>query len=323
MRVELRYRGMNMPQFKRRLTFADDVRARCLRATLPNSVVPKLAAKHIAKYAEDPEFDVFLRGKDPAKITRWQKQTLERLLEDGELASAIERGVGQYYDKHRDDDYADYERAARKDMKRNGVLPHFVLSDVIIDDARREVILSLGTTADGHIEEHGAVIHRKGARPWRFVDPDHLHEYLSEVEREEAARGKIDFQEDPPDAEPAVPTPSDRADFLDGTWVHDAEADERWMTADGKRASDVRIFLGMFKRTRFEFAGKRMLYWNEYGRSRKPDEVSDIVGIEVQGRRIMIKFREVGQKRVESMAFVYENDRLRNPNGGIYKRKTK
>jgi len=37
---------MKAPEFKRRKTFAGDVKAPCLRAVLANSVVPGLAAKH-------------------------------------------------------------------------------------------------------------------------------------------------------------------------------------------------------------------------------------------------------------------------------------
>ena len=47
---------MEIPTFKKKLTFMDDISAPCLRATLQNSSIPNLAARHIKKRLEDPEF---------------------------------------------------------------------------------------------------------------------------------------------------------------------------------------------------------------------------------------------------------------------------
>src|SRR5258705_318085 len=118
---------MNIPKFRRTRSFIDDVEAPCLTASMLNSAVPGLAAKYIAKHDEDPEFDIYLRAKDPKEITKWQQGVLERLLEKGELKVAIEEGMKDFQRQLIDpdpDDLADYEKKALADIKQNGVLPH-------------------------------------------------------------------------------------------------------------------------------------------------------------------------------------------------------
>ena len=185
---------MEIPKFRKRLTFMDDISAPCLKATLPNSSVPNLAAREIKKRMEDPDFEILLRAKDPSRITPWQNEMLERLLKKGGLAEAIEQGMKDYKTE-RGDEYLDYEKRNWEDIERNGVLPHIVLSAVVIDDIRREVILQLNTSVDIHLEEHGAAIYLKDGQ-WKF-DTDYVYDYMGEVEDEESGRETpSDFKEE-------------------------------------------------------------------------------------------------------------------------------
>jgi hypothetical protein len=215
---------MEIPKFKRRFTFTDEIALPCLKATLPNSAIPGLAARHIEKRLEDPEFEIYLRAKNPAQITAWQQGMLERLLQKGELATAIGEGMKQYRSERDEADFVDYERRGWEDALRNGVLPHVVLSRVVIDDIKLEVHARFGTTIDINLEEHGAGIHFKNGK-WLF-DSDYFYDYLSDVEAEaEDCETPPDFAEE--ELEPIAEKQEAHCQpsFLQGTWVFDAEAE--------------------------------------------------------------------------------------------------
>ncbi|HXI70213.1 MAG TPA: hypothetical protein VNN22_07635 [Verrucomicrobiae bacterium] len=311
---------MKIPKFRRSRSLICESEVCCLKASAPNSAIPNLAAKHIAKFADDPEFNIYLRAKNPAKVTKWQQQMLNQLFEKGELAVAIEAGMKDY-EKDLDYDYrADYEKKAWDDIRLNGVLPHVTLLHVVIDDMKREVILSLSTESDGNLEEHGIVIYLKDGA-WTF-DSDHLTDYLTEVEDEELERGEIDFEEDEEEAKLVEPNCFADISFIVGTWEYDAEADKEWMKANGDGSDDeieLHIKWSEYEGRRFELSEKRMLYWYKYSTWRKPDEW-EILRYEKHEKKISIIFQEQ-KDRDNKWEFFYENDRLRSPHGGIFKRK--
>jgi hypothetical protein len=306
---------MDIPDFKRQLTFMDDLSVPCLKATLPNSSMPNLAAHHIKKRLEDPEFDIFLRAKNPAKITAWQRKMLDRLLKKGELTAAIEQGM-KHYKKGRDEDYVAYEKRNWEDIERNGVLPHVVLSTVVIDDIRREVILRLSSSIDGHLEEHGAAIHLKGGK-WKF-DSDYVYDYMSEVEEEGERETPSDFDEVKIESKkpPAHSDPS----FLYGTWVFDAETEVARLRSEGETDQEMRSWLLEFEKKQFEISEKRFVWWDKYPSFRKPAE-SEIVGCTRDGNKVTLNTRELKAQRIESLVFEYKEDRLRMVHGAIFKRK--
>jgi len=318
---------MKIHKFRRSHTFVEDSEVCCLKATAPNSAIPNLAAKRMAKLADEPEFNIFLRSKVPAKTTKWQQQMLSNLFEKGELTVAIEKGMKDY-EKHSDHEHlVDYEKKNRDDIKRNGVLPHVTLLDVVVDDIKREVILSLSSEAEGNLEEHGIIIYLKG-RGWKF-DSDHLNDYLSEVEDEESERDFPDFEEETEKTAPVETKIMVDVNFLFGTWVYDGEADREWRkkqgTSDEEIESSIRFCdLG---RNQFEFSEKSALYWQKYSPWLKPAEWQILQYLK-SGNKISIKyqyeikFRDGIEKGGNTLVFFHEDGRLRNPNGGIYKRKT-
>jgi hypothetical protein len=310
---------MEIPKFKKCLTFMEDISAPCLRATLPNSSVPNLAAREIEKQLEDPEFDIFLRAKDPGRITPWQNEILELLLKKGGLAEAIEQGM-MHYKSERDNDYVDYERRNWEDIKRNGVLPHMVLLTVVIDDIRREVILQLSTSLDGHLEEHGVAIHLKGDK-WKF-DCDYPYDYMSEVEDEESQRKTPDdFKEDEDEPTPPKPEANSDPSFLYGTWVFDADAEKARLRAEGESDDEIRIWLAEFEKTRFEISERLFVWWDKYPSFRKPHE-REIVECIRDGNKVILKTRDKEQK-TESLVFDYKEDnRLRMIHNATFKRKS-
>jgi hypothetical protein len=308
---------MEIPKFKKRLTFMDDISAPCLKTTLPNSSVPNLAAREIKKRLEDPEFDIYLRAKNPSRITPWQNEMLERLLKKGGLAEAIEQGM-MHYKSERAEDCVAYERRNWADVELNGVLPHMVLLDVVIDDIRREVILRLSTSLEGHLEEHGAGIYLKNGK-WKF-DADHPYDYMSEVEDEESQRETPhDFEEDEDQPTAQKPEPNSDPSFLYGTWVFDADAEKARLRSEGETDDEMRMWLAEFEKRRFAISAKRFLWWYRFSKFSKPDE-SELVGCIREGNKVTLQTRDLNAKKIDSLVFEYKDDRLRLVNGGIFKR---
>ena len=134
---------MNFPRFKRSRSFIQDLNVPCLKATIRNSAIPKLAARHIARFVDEPEFDIFLRAQQPGQITPWQQTILERLFEREELALAIQQGMEDFLAQTDYDDLVDYEKRAWDDIKLNGALPHLELLFLVVDDIEQQVIFSL------------------------------------------------------------------------------------------------------------------------------------------------------------------------------------
>jgi len=309
---------MEIPQFGRSLTFTDDIPLPCLKATLPNSAIPKLAARHIEERLEDPAFEIFLLAKDPSKISSWQRGMLERLFQKGELAAAIENGMKEYRSERDEADFVDYERRGWEDVQRNGALPHVELSRVVIDDIQREVHVRFGTTIDGHLEEHGAGVYFKAGK-WTF-DIDYFYDYLSEAENGEY-KVPPDFDEEEPERTPQQHPTSCDTGFLVGTWVFDAEAEKARLRAKGETDEEIGPWLAEFEHRRFQISGKRFLWWYRYGRLRKPDE-NEIVGCVREGKKVTLKIRELKATKVDSLVYEYKDDRLRSSNGGTFKRLT-
>lgn len=191
--------NMNIPKFRRTRSFLDGLEVPCLKATMPHSTVPKLAAKRIEEDPDEPDCKIYLRAEDPAQITSWQQEMLERLFTREELPKAIEQGMQEFISELDPDDLEEEEEEAMAIVKKDGVLPLLGLRAVVIDDMKREVILRLVTDSFVHLEEHGIIIYLK-ENAWKF-DPDHIYDYLGGVEDEEAKRGPVDFEVEEEDEE--------------------------------------------------------------------------------------------------------------------------
>jgi hypothetical protein len=241
------------------------------------------------------------------------------LLNKGGLAEAIEQGM-KHYKSERDDEYIDYEKRNWKDIEGNGVLPHVVLSSVVIDDIRREVILQLSTAIDIHLEEHGAAIHLKDGQ-WKF-DTDYVCDYIGEVEEEEEEReASSDFEEEDDEPAPKKAELNSDPSFLYGTWVFDADAEKARLRSEGESDDEMRMWLSEFEKRRFAISEKKFLWWYKYSVLSKPDE-SEIVGCIREGNKVTLQTREPKKTKIEPLVFEYKDDRLRMVNGGIFKRKS-
>ena len=245
---------------------------------------------------------------------------LERLLNNGELAEAIEQGMKDYKSR-RDDDYVDYEKRNWEDIERNGVLPHVVLLTVVIDDIRREVILQLSTSLEGNLEEHGAAIHLDKDK-WKF-DTDYVYDYMSEVEEDEEEREvPEDFEEE--DDEPAPKNAEVNSDpsFLYGTWVFDADAEKARLRSEGQSDDEMKSWLLEFEKRRFAISEKKFLWWYKYSSALSKPAESELIGCIREGNKVTLQTREPKDKRITSLVFEYKDDRLRMVHGAIFKRKT-
>lgn len=169
---------MKIPAFKPSKRFLDDLKLPCLVAKVKNSKLPGLAKLHIAEFKEDDVCEIYLRGKNPKKISPWQRGVLKELFEDEELPVAVDTGLKEYATSRKwgGNNYADLFAEDRQKIKKHGILPYIVLDTVVIDDEKREVILSASTVIDGNLDEHGITIYRRKDR-WRFDDADYFIRY--------------------------------------------------------------------------------------------------------------------------------------------------
>lgn len=282
---------MTIPTFKRRRKFLDDLEVPCLWASLPNSSVPGLAAKHIESHVEEPHFDIFLRGRKPAKTSAWQKKILERLLVKGGLATAIEEGMKDYYMQHDESDFTDRERLDIQDMKRNGVLPYFVLSSLVVDDSQRKVLLVLQTDSDANLAEHGAVIYLD-RDAWRF-DSDYVYDYLNDVEEEESNRQSDDFEEEPDDAgQAASPEAVDIGPVL-GQWLLDDAATRDYLQRKGDPEDEIGMCIRSFSGKGFELTEKHVYFW---WKNRQQTAFGSITRIRQRGNKTAITYTDSSEK---------------------------
>ena len=312
---------MALPKFKRRLDFLGDTQAPCLRAALPNSIIPGLAIKEIEKVVDEPEFSVLLRAKNPKRITAWQKKQLEQLIEKGGLKSAIEEGMRDYFSKHPIEELPEAAKPRRKEVEAAGILPYVLLSDVVIDDGSKNILLVLSADFDAHLAEHGICIYLNDGQ-WKF-DADYLVQYLDKVEEEESERESSDFEEEQDDAPPAKPTGSDDIAFLFGKWEHDPEAHLSAMKRDGEKDDQIRMTLEFFQGKAFEVSPETFVIWHK-GRPQGKDKM---LGIKVKGNKVAIKFeqtlifRGVAEKEIKTWDLVYDGTWL-TTGGAPFKKTT-
>jgi hypothetical protein len=302
---------MKIPEFKSSKEFFGEINLFCLVATVANSTVPGLATRHISKYGEDLQFDVFVRGKKADEISDWQESILQRLFENEELPEAIEQGMKEF---ETSDEWAGYERDEENygDIKRYGILPHLTLVAIVIDEIRHEVILSLNTEWDGNLAEHGIVISLHKER-WKFNYLDYLSEYCMAIEAEQKERRLADV------VFPGVAkTKSESAaELIYGTWEFDEKEARILLKKLGVPESQVEGDISSFKHHRFDISQTRLRMrtsrWNKYD--------LEFLGCEKRGDKVTIKFRDPGAKKIESRDFYFQNDLLKDSEGLVLRRK--
>jgi hypothetical protein len=258
---------MEIPRFKPSKTFVDGMKIPCLIAKLKNSKVAGLGASYRAEVDEDPVFQVYLRGGNSKDISPWQQQMLERLFSQDELLRAITEGMKEYESST---GYNDSD-----EIRRDGILPHLYLSDIIIDEIEQNVIICASALADGCLGEHGIAIHLQEGR-WKFDYLDYVSNYLRGLDHEAKGPAKSD----------AVLTAGD----LYGIWAFDEAATSKRMNTRGMQ-SDLKSTLDDYRGMYFEIA-------EDYVRCFREGMLVEgkLVKCESQGREIHLTFRVPGDE---------------------------
>ncbi|HEX7896050.1 MAG TPA: hypothetical protein VF447_17765, partial [Terriglobales bacterium] len=137
-----------------------------------------VAARHIAESEDNPTCKIYLRGKNPRKVSPWQRKILEQLFVKEELTAAIEEALKPYGK----DPSAYISEDERSEIKQHGFAPFIWLSVIVIDEIKQEVILSGGSESSVHIPEHGLSVYLRKNR-WHWDEADYFIRYESGFEK--------------------------------------------------------------------------------------------------------------------------------------------
>jgi hypothetical protein len=217
--------AMKIPEFNRTDDFLGYVDIPCLFAKVKNSALPGVAFRHIAECEEDPDCDIYLRGRKPEKFSPWQQGILEQLFEKDGLAAAVTEAMKEYETspKWAGEGYVHLAEEDRQKIKEHGIAPYITISAVVIDEVRRKVILRADTVIDGNLDEHGISIFLSKER-WRFETARYINQYQSllgedsEAWRKEFAKKQWELLY--PASEPATSGVS-APESLIGNWAFD------------------------------------------------------------------------------------------------------
>ena len=134
---------MKIPEFNRTDDFLGYVDIPCLFAKVKNSELPGVAFRHIAECEEDPDCDIYLRGRKLDKISPWQQEILTQIFEKDGLAAAVTEAMKEYETspKWAGEGYVHLAEEDRQKIKEHGIAPYITISVIVIDEVRRKVIL--------------------------------------------------------------------------------------------------------------------------------------------------------------------------------------
>lgn len=171
---------VKIPAFKPSKHFLGDTNLPCLLAKVKNSKFPGVATRYISEFKKDPACEIYLRGKDPKKISKWQQVILQKLFVKKGMVAAIDQAMEEYASgpKWGARRFGDLILEDRQDIDKYGIASHIAVSAVIIDEIQQQVILSAHTLIDPHLSEHGISIFLKKGR-WRIDDRDYFINYRS------------------------------------------------------------------------------------------------------------------------------------------------
>lgn len=166
-------------------------------------------------------------------------------------------------------------------IKRYGIAPHLTLSSVVLDDIKREAIISGNTEWDDSLHEHGISIHLT-SRGWRFDYGDYLFGYWSDVNGEVLENQLA--KEIPPEETKHGETDTR---FLLGDW----EFDEKEALLHYKRlkwrASRISDTLRIFTGRRVTFSEQELRTFDNGGGEQR----NDVVRYERRGNVVTIHLR--------------------------------
>jgi hypothetical protein len=176
--------AMKIPEFKPSKRFVDGIKLPCLVAQIKNSELPGIATEYRAQTRSNPYCDIYLRGKDPNKISAWQEQMLEQLFKQNGLTAAVIEGMKEFTKTGGERVYDEFDDDERKRVKKLGLAPYLRIDCVVIDEVEKEVLISADSEV-GLLHEHGVTIHLSEGR-WRYDDGERFDRYSGKfVERKE------------------------------------------------------------------------------------------------------------------------------------------
>jgi hypothetical protein len=174
--------NMTLPEFTRSNRFLDQFDLPCLWVKVKNSQLPGIASRHVIESEEDPDCDIYLRGRKAEKISPWQQEILERLFNSEGLAAAVTEAMNEYETspKWGGNNYAELAEEARQKIRQYGIAAYITVSAIVIDEITRKVIFRADTIIDGNLDEHGITIFLSKER-WRFDTADYFIRYEANV----------------------------------------------------------------------------------------------------------------------------------------------
>jgi hypothetical protein len=337
---------MKLPTFKPSKQFLGEIDLACLVAKIKNSKLAGVAARYIAESKDDRTCEMYLRGKNPKKISEWQQEMLEQLFVKEELASAIEQAMKEY--GKNPDAYCGCTEEEQSEIKKYGIAPFVWLSVIVIDEIKKEVIFSGGCERAFHIAEHGLSIYLHKGR-WRWDEAEYFDSYRSDFEENHpptspefaAARSKVMnemveelhalFSE--PEASERrwkeifpMPTGGTMVEtdpsFLYGDWKFDARKTAQVLKQMGEKKSIVECksdWGDNFYRISQETV---KLFQCDYEGDCEDGELCEhfICGCQRCGNRVIIRYKEGWSEKVLTDDYWCDGERLVDHTGLAYRR---
>ena len=270
---------MKLPEFKPKRVFLDDVDVPCLYAKVKNSELPKVATRHIAKYKKDPVCTIYLRSVEFPAVSDWQQHILDELFAKEKLAAVIETAMKEFANEPWPGFDVNNSRN-HKQFKKHGIAPYMTLSSVVLDDIKKEAIISGRMEWDDIFHESGISIHRTPSG-WKFDYDDYLFGYWSEVNRdvsEKQLAGELPTEE-PKRGETDTT-------FLLGDWKFDEKEALLHYKRLKWRTSKIRDVMRLFKGRQVTFSEKELRTVDNPGEQR-----DEVVRYERRGNVVMIHLR--------------------------------
>jgi hypothetical protein len=242
---------MKIPEFKPSTRFVDGIKLPCLVAQIKNSELPGIATEYRAQTRSNPYCDIYLRGKDPTKISAWQRQALEQLFKKNGLTAAVIEGMRQFEKIGGESVYAEFDEAQRERVKKLGFAPYLRIDDVVIDEIKQVVFISADSEVN-LLHEHGITIHWRKGR-WRFDDGEPFDDYTGTFEEPEEKKQQTKWQAR---WEAVFPLPKKNAPFetdisdLFGTWRYDADETARVRKELGASKNEIKEALSPWEGVR-------------------------------------------------------------------------
>jgi hypothetical protein len=302
---------MKIPEFKPKRVFLEDIDLPCFFAKVKNSELPKVAARHIAKYKKDPSCEIWVRSSNHKELTGWPKEMLEQLLEKEGLPAALEEGMRDYETNKAWPGYFKEDEDNYNAIKEHGIVPLMTVDQIIVDEIRRTIILGCHTEWDIHLDEHGIALFWKDG-VWRFELGDYLSDYAEEVD-DEGRESRWEAVRPPCETTPDTVTDTS---FIIGTWVLDADESLAFLKRMKASARTIKETLENCAGRRYEFAPPTFI--QRGGNGQRSESVC--IGFERRGERITMKYKRPSMERNWQKEMYYCNGLLMELDGLAFRK---